>query len=85
MKAVIQIGYRSYVMEPEAALALLQMMADAERYDTKWREEDKGSTSYHIWDAADDGNKHGGDVGSLRLITDDHYRIAKLAGKMPKD
>lgn len=83
MKAVIQIGYRSYVMDPEQALLILRTLATAERYDTKWREEDKGGTSYHIWNREDERDPHGGDAGVLRLITDNHYRIAKLAGAPP--
>jgi hypothetical protein len=82
MKAVIQIGYRSYIMEPEEALALLQVIAKAERYEQKYRNENEGGTSYHIWNEAEESRGH--DAGSLRLITDDHYRIAKLAGAPPK-
>jgi hypothetical protein len=83
MKAVIQIGYRSYIMEPEEALALLQVIAKAERYEAKWRKEEDGGTSYHVWNEVEESRGH--DAGSLRLITDDHYRIAKLAGAPPKD
>ena len=83
MKAIIHIGFRQFVMEPEKALSVLEAIATAERYDTKWREEDKGGTSYHIWGVEDERNNHGSDVGSLRLITDNHYRLAKLAGAPP--
>lgn len=87
MKAVIGIGYREYVMEAEDALALLQVVAKAERYAAKWRKEEGGGTGYYIWAASEDGEPkgHGQNVGSLRLISDDHYRIAKLAGAPPKD
>jgi hypothetical protein len=80
MKAVIQLGYRDYVMEAKDALAILEIVATAERYETKWRKEEDGGTSYHVWTAtpARDGN-------ALRLISDDQYRIAKLAGEPPKD
>jgi hypothetical protein len=87
MKAVIGIGYRDYVMEAEDALALLQVMAKMERYETKWRKEEEGGTRYFIW-AASEGEQpggHGQNAGSLRLISDDHYRLAKLAGAPPKD
>ena len=80
MKAVIQLGYREYIMEAKDALAILEIVATAERYATKYKNAEQGGTSYHVWtDAtARDGN-------TLRLISDDHYRIAKLAGEPPKD
>ena len=84
MKAVITLGYREYVMEAEDALALLQVMAKAERYETKWRKEEEGGTSYYIWAESEQPGDHGHNVGALRLISDDHYRIAKLAGAPPK-
>jgi hypothetical protein len=80
MKAVIQLGYRDYVMEAEDALALLQVVAKAERYQQKYKSAELGGTSYHVW--SEEGRL---DMGSLRLISDDHYRIAKLAGEPPKD
>jgi len=80
MKAVIQLGYREYVMEAKDALAILEAISTAERYETKWRKEEDGGTSYHVWTdtPARDGN-------TLRLISDDQYRIAKLAGEPPRD
>jgi hypothetical protein len=80
MKAVIQLGYREYVMEAKDALAILEIIATGERYATKWRKEEDGGTSYHVWTDATtrDGN-------TLRLISDDQYRIAKLAGEPPRD
>ena len=80
MKAVIQLGYRDYVMEAEDALALLQVVAKAERYQQKYKRVELGGTGYHVW--SEEGRV---DMGSLRLISDDHYRIAKLAGEPPKD
>ena len=85
MKAVISLGYRDYVMEAEDALALLQVIARGERYQTKWRKEEEGGTSYYIWTESEQPGNHGNNIGDLRLISDDHDRIAKLAGAPPKD
>lgn len=84
MKAVITLGYREYVMEAEDALALLQVIARGERYQSNWRKEEEGGTSYYIWAESEQPGDHGHNVGALRLISDDHYRIAKLAGAPPK-
>lgn len=85
MKAVITLGYREYVMEAEDALALLQVIARGERYQSKWRKAEDGGTSYYIWTESEQPGDPGHNIGSLRLISDDHYRIAKLAGAPPKD
>lgn len=81
MKAVIQLGYRRYVMEAEDALALAKALVNAERYDKKWRAEDKGGTSYHVWTS----NENNADLTSIELISDNLYRLAKLAGEPEKD
>lgn len=85
MKAVITIGYHDYVMEAEDALALLQVIARGERYHSKWRKAGDEGTSYYIWTESEQSGNHGNNIGVLRLISDDHYRIAKLAGAPPKD
>ena len=79
MKAIISIGYRSYVVDADEALAVLKVLAEAERYDSKWNENTKGN-SYHVWTEENKGS----DAGSMRLITDNHYRIAKLADEPAK-
>jgi hypothetical protein len=84
MKAVIQLGYREYIMEAKDALVILEIIATAERYQQKYKSAEQGGTSYHIWKEGGQATI-GGDTGSLRLISDDHYRIAKLAGEPPKD
>jgi hypothetical protein len=81
MKAVIQIGYRRYVMEPEEALEVAKALANSERYEKKWRAEDKGGTSYHVWTA----NVNNEDLPTIELLSDNLYRLAKLAGEPEKE
>ena len=76
-KAIVSIGYKSYVMDAKDALAVAEVMANAERYESKYTS--AGGTVYHIW-------KQDGDESTipLQVLPDELYRMAKLAGK-PKD
>jgi hypothetical protein len=76
-KVVISIGYRSYVMDAKDALAVAEAMASAERYDTKYVKD--GDSMHHIWQQ--DGSE---DNTTMKLISNEMYRMAKLAGK-PKE
>jgi hypothetical protein len=81
MKAVIQIGYRRYVMEAEDALVLAKALANSERYEKKWRDEKNGGTSYHIWAP----NVSNDDPCTIELLSDNLYRLAKLAGEPERE
>lgn len=75
MKAVIEIGYRSYVMEADKALTLLGLLENAERYEEKYRGSGQ-QTTYHVYEEETiDRYK------TLKLIDDKAYNLAKLAGK----
>lgn len=77
-KAIVQIGYNNYVLDTEKAIKLLSILDGAERYETKWRNEKEGGTTYHVWNPAEspaDGMKE------LKLMPEQLYRLAKLAGK----
>lgn len=77
MKATISIGYRTYVMDAEKAITLLEMLSDAEVYESKW---DGKTTAYYVY--PQDNNDH---IRELRILPDALYRMAKLAGKPVKD
>lgn len=77
MKATISIGYRTYVMDAEKALTLLEMLSDAEVYENKW---DGKTTAYYVY--PQDSNDH---IRELKIIPDALYRMAKLAGKPVKE
>ena len=76
MKAVVQVGYKSYVMDAEKALAFLGMLDQAEVYENKW----DGKTNAHYVYA-----KENDSLQELRLMPDALYRMAKLAGKPNKE
>ena len=77
-KAIVQIGYNNYVLDTEKAIKLLSILDGAERYETKWRNEKEGGTTYHVWNP-DDSPADG--MRELKLMPEQLYRLAKLAGK----
>lgn len=76
MKAIIQVGYTDYVMDADVALKMMEMLNTAERYRRKGYGDD---AAYYIWEQPVTEQQ------SLTLISEDLYRMAKLAGEPPKD
>jgi predicted DNA-binding ArsR family transcriptional regulator len=78
-KITVQIGYNYFVLDGGKAVQLLDTLQGAEVYETKWRNESDGGTSYHIYPQ---------DVASRKVeigyLSDEQYRLYKLAGK-PQD
>ena len=76
MKAIVQVGYKSYIMDAEKALAFLGMLDQAEIYESKW---DGKTSAHYIYNQENDS------VRELKLVPDALYRMAKLAGKPNKE
>ena len=81
---VIEIGYESYVLPTEKALQLIEILELAERYERKyWSKDERESRgmkeeyTYHVYPNDKQYN--------MKIISDDMYRMAKLAGKPEKD
>lgn len=76
---VMEFGYSSLVLSAKDALAMAEIMQRAEKYEKKYRREDGGATTYtyHVWANPDEI--------TMKLISDDIYRMAKLAGKPEKE
>ena len=79
---VIDFGYNtnSLVMSPADALAMAEIMQRAEKYEKKYLPGNGGGESsytYHVWPNL-------GEI-SMKIISDDNYRMAKLAGKPEKE
>ena len=79
MKAIVNIGYKNYVMDTEKAIAVLEMLSGAEIYDSKWSSLSK-QTSHYIYQQ-DDADF----IREMKLLPDALYRMAKLAGKPNKE
>ena len=76
---VMEFTYASYVMSPKDALAMAEILQRAEKYEKKYRKDEVTGTSdytYHVWPSPEEIN--------MKLISDDAYRLAKLAGKPEK-
>ena len=76
MKAIVQVGYKSYIMDAEKALTFLGMLDQAEVYESKW---DGKTSAHYIYNQENDS------VRELKLVPDALYRMAKLAGKPNKE
>ena len=76
-KAILTVGYAEYVLDVKDALAITEILGKAERHESKYHG-NGNSRTYHIYE------DETADFGSLRLISDGFYRMAKLAGKPEK-
>lgn len=77
MKAIVEVGYKKYVMDAKEALTLLEMLGKAEMYETKWSQ---GSSSHYIY--PQDQSEF---IRELRIMPQALYNIAKLAGKPERE
>lgn len=73
---VVTIPYGSMVMEAKDAFVLAEIYARSEEYTEKWRSADDGGTTVHVFPNHTEMD--------MKVITDDLYRMAKLAGKPEK-
>ena len=77
-KVIVNLGYRSVVLDAEKALALVSMMQDAETYQSKYHSGENGKPSFnthHIFPVdADSGF-------TMQMLTNESYNLYKLAGK----
>jgi len=74
-KAILRLNYKEYVMTPEDALHILDLISKAERYETTYAS-DSGTKTYHVYDIP-----LGEKTEHLEIVADDLYRMAKLAGR----
>jgi len=77
---IVTFGYTDYVVPTKDAVTFLELLANAERYEERYvSKDDKSNTSgeayhtYHVY--ANDSTV------SAKTISDEKYRLAKLAGK----
>ena len=72
-KAILKVGYGSYVMDLKEAVMVAEALAKAELYEIKYVQ--GGDNIHYIYD----NEKH--ETGQMSLIADSFYQMAKLAGK----
>lgn len=79
VKAVISWGYNDYIMDLQDAVAVLELLDKAERYQSKYhgRTDNRASfTSYHVYPQEDEAATR-----NITILTGDAYRKAKLLGR----
>lgn len=77
-KVIVNLGYRSIVVDIEKAIALAELMQDAEMYQSKYHSAADGNPSYntyHVYPAEPDSGF------TMQMITNESYNLYKLAGK----
>ena len=79
-KAIIRLGYDQFVMEAKDALTIHEILAKAECFKREYRSKDDGGPLYYIWEQDVYSEARG-----FEIMPDNLYRMAKLAGKPPKD
>lgn len=77
---VVDIGYRKLVMPKEKALMLVECLESADVYEEKWWSDDarkqKGMDSTFTFHVYPNEASFG-----MKIVSDTHYQMAKLAGK----
>lgn len=72
-KCVIDFGHSNYVIDADKAVKLMELLDQAEVYQSRWRREDEGGSTKHIYDADR--------VCTAELLSEAKYKMYKLAGK----
>jgi len=77
---IVTFGYTDYVVPTKDAVTFLELLANAERYEERYvSKDDKGNTlgeAYHTYHVYDNDA-----VFTAKIIPNEKYRMAKLAGK----
>jgi hypothetical protein len=74
---IVELGYTKYIVSNKDAVTIADILEKAELYEQKWRKEEDGGTTYHVYD----NDKQ----FTLTSLTNSLYNMAKLAGKPVKE
>ncbi len=77
---IVELGWKNLVLSNKDAVALAEIISKAELYESIWiRPEDRAGGPDHTYHVFANEQQIG-----MKLISDDFYRMAKLAGKPEK-
>jgi len=76
-KAIMQVGYKSYIVDTADAVKVAEILSTAEIYEKKSHKNAEGTydNSVHVYDQDTE------QPVTLSMLPDSLYRMAKLAGK----
>ncbi len=77
-KVVMNLGYRSIVVDADKAIAIAELIQDAETYQSKYHSGENGKPSYHTFHIYPVEAENG---FTMQLITNEAYNMYKMAGK----
>jgi len=76
---VIEFGWNTkFVLKTADAVKILEILEKADKYEDVWRKDEEGGTTYHVWPSEIS------DLPTIKLMGDNLYTMAKLAGKPVK-
>jgi hypothetical protein len=77
---IVTLGYTDYVVQTKDALTLLEILSNAERYEDRYVGKDAKNNNtgeaYHTYHVYENDV-----VVSAKVLPNEKYRMAKLAGK----
>ena len=82
-KIVISLGYRKFVMDADKALKVVELLHDAEMYESKYHStvgDIAAHNTTHVY-----ANDEGTSTIGIELIPEAMYALGKLAGKPTND
>ncbi len=78
-KIVLQVGYRSFILNAEDVAAVVDLLAKGEVFEEKYHGAEGGRPSYYTYHVYE--RESMSTIINLRPVSDDEYQMYKLAGK----
>jgi len=77
-KAIVRVGYEDYIVDADKALVIVEALAGAERYESKYHSalgEVSAHYTHHVYDVDTDKKF------DIQVISNKFYLMCKMAGK----
>lgn len=74
-RGIITLGYIDYVLDLKDVVNVAEILGRAEQYESKYN---GGDNTHHIFESSRK------ELAVIKLISEDFYRLAKLAGRPDK-
>lgn len=78
-KAIFEVGFTGYVLDVKDALLVAELLSKAEKYEQKYGRGVTDNNTHHIYP------NNVNQFTTIKLMSDELYRMAKLAGPPTKD